>query len=160
RTEPLYPLMNAIRDMWKGYEQAVSLCIVYSAIDPDTPEVFDSVSVAKLSDYVRKESEIVSGNMTGFDVQFQVLNSLQNPENLKKRKIRLSPIVLPKDKEYKNRYSDILPYEHNRVKLKECLASHPDHPEECFYLNASWIYSDEIDSSNVRFIATQAPKAS
>lgn len=45
----------------------------------------------------------------------------------------------------KNRYKDILPYEHSRVKLKE---------SGCDYINASYISSDQ--SSN-RYIATQGP---
>lgn len=51
----------------------------------------------------------------------------------------------------KNRYSSILPYDHNRVKLQEVYGNESD------YINASFITDD--DPKNPAYIATQGPLA-
>jgi tyrosine-protein phosphatase 2/3 len=52
------------------------------------------------------------------------------------------------EKGTKNRYKDILPFEHARVRL-------PDRAdEECDYINASYIHATR---SNKRYIASQGP---
>jgi protein-tyrosine phosphatase len=52
------------------------------------------------------------------------------------------------EKGSKNRYNDIYPFEHSRVRLQDV------HPGDCDYINASHVKSE---LSNKRYIATQAP---
>jgi hypothetical protein len=52
------------------------------------------------------------------------------------------------EKGSKNRYNDIYPFEHSRVRLQDV------HPGDCDYINASHV---KAELSNKRYIATQAP---
>jgi protein-tyrosine phosphatase len=52
------------------------------------------------------------------------------------------------EKGTKNRYNDIYPFDHSRVKLQDVP------PGECDYVNASYM---KAEYSNIRYIATQAP---
>ncbi|KAF7591747.1 hypothetical protein BBP40_001127 [Aspergillus hancockii] len=52
------------------------------------------------------------------------------------------------EKGTKNRYNDIYPFDHSRVKLQDVP------PGECDYVNANYM---KAEYSNIRYIATQAP---
>jgi rhodanese-related sulfurtransferase len=67
-----------------------------------------------------------------------------SPSEISPNAVRIAGI----EKGTKNRYKDILPYDHTRVRLKGVP------PGECDYINASHIKSF---SSNRRYIASQAP---
>jgi len=156
RSEPLHSLMTAIRDMWKDHEQRVRLCVVYSPADPRQEELFDSVTVSKFSEDLRKQQLIVGEGKTGMQIQLETLDALQKLEVLER--LRTHTFSFSSVKSARNRYTNVHLYEYNRVRLEKCYDPHPTHSEECYYMSASRIHSDEIDSSNVRFITAQAPK--
>ncbi|RSL43106.1 hypothetical protein CEP54_015216 [Fusarium duplospermum] len=143
---------NDVNPFFANIRQNMDLADGVGQLDVSRPSALDSPSLprwlrdaASQPDHGKKVSDKFLHIEVDEQSRMKAAYAAFNPSNKEKR----APVQLcGVEKGGKNRYKDILPFEHARVKLQE-------KPEgSCDYINASHLRASR---SNKRYIATQGP---
>ncbi|WXC55899.1 hypothetical protein SNK03_001843 [Fusarium graminearum] len=143
---------NDVNPFFSNIRQNMDLADGVGQLDVSRPTALDSPSLprwlreaAAQPDHGKKVSDKFLHIEVDEQSRMKAAYAAFNPHNQDKRsQVQLCGV----EKGVKNRYKDILPFEHARVKLQE----KPD--GSCDYINASHI---KASRSNKQYIATQGP---
>ncbi|KAI1054139.1 hypothetical protein LB506_010414 [Fusarium annulatum] len=143
---------NDVNPFFSNIRQNMDLADGVGQLDVSRPSALDSPSLprwlreaAAKPDHGKKVSDKFLHIEVDEQSRMKAAYAAFNPQNKDKRsQVQLCGV----EKGVKNRYKDILPFEHARVKLQE-------KPEgSCDYINASHL---KASRSNKQYIATQGP---
>ncbi|KAF3481018.1 protein-tyrosine-phosphatase [Arthroderma uncinatum] len=156
------PSSNSVTPFFSNIRQNVDLVGGVGQLPVNLPPSMDESTKSSLPSWLARVADSADGGRTAalqflnieVSEQSRMQQALSNPstsihlgQGPTKRPVKIAGI----EKGSKNRYNNIYPYDHSRVKLQDTTES------ACDYINASFVRSSR---SNKRYIATQAPMPS